>query len=236
MICVECGSPVPHAFREYGKGNIRLTRCDNCHCLADKYVEFEFIIIFLDLLLLRPQVYRHLLFNRMPYHDKGLDLYCYPLLAVYLLFEAYVKYSTLYEYYTKEENVYDWVVAPYAQIPLIFLITVVEWLVYIFGILVAAHFAIGKSYAIIKYNYLVMAIILSSFGKSLLMFLMLWDYRQAFNTVLNVFVLTSNAVAVKAFLENTTHAVTTIAFGFELKLMFRIALYFIVPWYLFEVI
>jgi hypothetical protein len=41
---------------------------------VDKYVEMELVIIFLDLLLLRPQVYRHLLFNRIPYREHGLDV------------------------------------------------------------------------------------------------------------------------------------------------------------------
>ena len=40
----------------------------------DKYVELELVIIFLDLLLLRPQVYRHLLFNRIKYHEHGIDV------------------------------------------------------------------------------------------------------------------------------------------------------------------
>ena len=64
-----------------------------CNNFADKYVEFDAIIIFVDLLLLRPQVfaqlqrgiamlddsphdqvYRHLLFNRMKYRETGIDV------------------------------------------------------------------------------------------------------------------------------------------------------------------
>lgn len=45
-----------------------------CDRLVDKYIELELVIIVLDLLLLRPQVYRHLLFNRMKYHDSTIDV------------------------------------------------------------------------------------------------------------------------------------------------------------------
>ena len=59
---------------------------DHCHKIADKYVEFEFVIIFIDLLLLRLPVYRHLLFNRIPHHEWGIDvsIITHPLTESYL--------------------------------------------------------------------------------------------------------------------------------------------------------
>jgi hypothetical protein len=44
--------------------NIRLTRCRNCGLVVDKYVEFESTLVFIDIILLRTQAYRHILFNR----------------------------------------------------------------------------------------------------------------------------------------------------------------------------
>ncbi|CAI5740808.1 unnamed protein product [Hyaloperonospora brassicae] len=61
--CVECGAPVPALVRDYGKGNLRLAICRACNSVADKYVEYETIVLFLDVLLLKPQVYRHVLCN-----------------------------------------------------------------------------------------------------------------------------------------------------------------------------
>ena len=46
----------------------------NCQRFADRYVEYELVLLVIDLILLRPQVYRHLLFNRIPYHDRGIDV------------------------------------------------------------------------------------------------------------------------------------------------------------------
>ncbi|EGZ13806.1 hypothetical protein PHYSODRAFT_351966 [Phytophthora sojae] len=63
LVCVECGAPVPELVRDYGKGNLRLAICSACNSVADKYVEYETILLFLEVLLLKPQVYRHVLCN-----------------------------------------------------------------------------------------------------------------------------------------------------------------------------
>jgi len=65
----------------------------SCHQYADKYVEHEAVLIFLDLLLLRKSVYRHLLFNRLPSSSSSLDgrpvsVFHAKLLALYLCFSA----------------------------------------------------------------------------------------------------------------------------------------------------
>lgn len=63
LVCVECGASVPELVRDYGKGNLRLAICSACNSVADKYVEYETILLFLEVLLLKPQVYRHVLCN-----------------------------------------------------------------------------------------------------------------------------------------------------------------------------
>ena len=45
-----------------------------CSQFADRYVEYEFVVIFIDMVLHKPQVYRHLLFNRINYFDSGFDV------------------------------------------------------------------------------------------------------------------------------------------------------------------
>lgn len=46
---------------------------DQCNQFADKYIEHDFIIIFIDMLLHKPQVYRHLLFNRIT-EQEGVEV------------------------------------------------------------------------------------------------------------------------------------------------------------------
>ena len=71
-ICIECRTPVKTLWTQYkGAGdpssghNIRLTVCKNCGRFCDKYVEHDFVVIFIDLVLIKPQVYRHLLHNTL---------------------------------------------------------------------------------------------------------------------------------------------------------------------------
>lgn len=69
-ICIECRHPVKTLWREgagdkAGGHNIRLTVCKNCGRFCDKYVEHDFVVLFIDLVLIKPQVYRHLLHNTL---------------------------------------------------------------------------------------------------------------------------------------------------------------------------
>ena len=64
--------------KERGKtltgSNIRLVRCSGNKCsggkaqaqVADKYVEYEMILVLIDVILHRIPAFRHLLFNRYP--------------------------------------------------------------------------------------------------------------------------------------------------------------------------
>lgn len=63
FVCVECGAQVPFLVREFGRGNLRLAICGACNEVADKYVEYENVLLLLEVMLLKPQVYRHVLYN-----------------------------------------------------------------------------------------------------------------------------------------------------------------------------
>ncbi|KAF4975845.1 hypothetical protein FZEAL_7423 [Fusarium zealandicum] len=61
-VCIECRHPVKTLWTQYsGAGdkasghNIRLTVCRNCGRFCDKYVEHDFVVLFIDLVLIKPQ-------------------------------------------------------------------------------------------------------------------------------------------------------------------------------------
>jgi len=73
--CVGCGGRVKTLFVQYSPGNIRLMKCDNCKAVADPYIECEFMIILIDLILHKTRAYRHILFNKLSMGssvDKGI--------------------------------------------------------------------------------------------------------------------------------------------------------------------
>lgn len=64
MICVECTNPdIDRLYFKYKSEYIKLTICSKCGRVADKYIEYDNVILFLDILLLKPQAYRHLTYN-----------------------------------------------------------------------------------------------------------------------------------------------------------------------------
>ncbi|EFE31880.1 uncharacterized protein ARB_01133 [Trichophyton benhamiae CBS 112371] len=61
-ICIECCYPVSHLYTSYSKADdralgkgVRLTQCARCQRFADKYVEHDFVVLFIDLVLIKPQ-------------------------------------------------------------------------------------------------------------------------------------------------------------------------------------
>lgn len=80
-ICISCRTPVRTLYTTYSKADdralgkgVRLTQCPHCKKFADKYVEHDFVVLFIDLVLIKAEVYRHLLFNRLEREDDRFDV------------------------------------------------------------------------------------------------------------------------------------------------------------------
>ncbi|MCJ1251392.1 sterol homeostasis protein [Trapelia coarctata] len=78
-----------------GGGDVRLMQCPRCKRFADKYVEHDFVVLFIDLVLVKPQVYRHLLFNRLGRDDDQFDPSITRLGTLLLLFDVYLTWSAI---------------------------------------------------------------------------------------------------------------------------------------------
>ncbi|EFW15198.1 sterol homeostasis protein [Coccidioides posadasii str. Silveira] len=101
-ICIECCYPVSHLYTSYSKADdralgkgVRLTQCPRCRRFADKYVEHDFVVLFIDLVLIKPQVYRHLLFNRLGRDDDKFDRSIIRLGILILLFDVYIAWARI---------------------------------------------------------------------------------------------------------------------------------------------
>ncbi|CCC06845.1 unnamed protein product [Sordaria macrospora k-hell] len=99
-ICIECRHPVKTLWRE-GAGdkstghNIRLTVCKNCGRFCDKYVEHDFVVLFIDLVLIKPQVYRHLLHNTLMKDEDEFAPSIIRLGVLLLLFDVYLTWARI---------------------------------------------------------------------------------------------------------------------------------------------
>ncbi|KFA61579.1 hypothetical protein S40285_04012 [Stachybotrys chlorohalonatus IBT 40285] len=101
-ICIECRHPVKTLWTQYsGAGdkssghNIRLTVCRKCGRFCDKYVEHDFVVIFIDLVLIKPQVYRHLLHNTLMRDGDRFDPSIIRLGVLLLLFDVYLTWARI---------------------------------------------------------------------------------------------------------------------------------------------
>ncbi|KIW06141.1 uncharacterized protein PV09_03303 [Verruconis gallopava] len=101
-ICIECRFPVNTLYTTYSKADdrtlgkgVRLTQCPRCKRFADKYVEHDFVVLFIDLVLIKPQVYRHLLFNRLGREDDRFDPSIIRLGILLLLFDVYLTWARI---------------------------------------------------------------------------------------------------------------------------------------------
>jgi hypothetical protein len=101
-ICISCRTPVRTLYTTYSKADdralgkgVRLTQCPVCKKFADKYVEHDFVVLFIDLVLIKAEVYRHLLFNRLRRDDSRFDVGVNPSSFIYVRREpsTNMKYS-----------------------------------------------------------------------------------------------------------------------------------------------
>eukprot|EP01054_Gregarina_sp_Poly1_P000808 Gregarina_sp_Poly_1__807@NODE_1192_length_4819_cov_79_115320_g819_i0_p1_GENE_NODE_1192_length_4819_cov_79_115320_g819_i0NODE_1192_length_4819_cov_79_115320_g819_i0_p1_ORF_typecomplete_len297_score23_46Arv1/PF04161_13/2_3e39Arv1/PF04161_13/3_3e03zfribbon_3/PF13248_6/4_2zfribbon_3/PF13248_6/0_39Znribbon_8/PF09723_10/0_021Znribbon_8/PF09723_10/3_9e03Nudix_N_2/PF14803_6/0_13zfISL3/PF14690_6/15zfISL3/PF14690_6/25zfISL3/PF14690_6/4_2e03zinc_ribbon_2/PF13240_6/7_4zinc_ribbon_2/PF13240_6/56zfTFIIB/PF134 len=100
FVCVHCGHPIDFIYKDFGDRNIRLTTCPSCGQIADKYVEFDKVNLLIETILLREQVYRHLIYNRKETYGSNssitnssllrtlLVILCCDLYSKWRLFEA----------------------------------------------------------------------------------------------------------------------------------------------------
>ncbi|XP_031633824.1 protein ARV1 [Contarinia nasturtii] len=97
FICINCGHPTDELYTKYSANVMKIANCEKCHQIADKYIEFEPIVIVIDLVLLSRPTYRHVLYNTdFRIHWKLSLIIC--------LLDAYISWSNKFHYLASEVN------------------------------------------------------------------------------------------------------------------------------------
>jgi hypothetical protein len=65
FVCVHCATPCSELYRKLSASSIKTMTCINAECqqIVDPYIEREWLLVAIDCILLRPEAYRHVLFN-----------------------------------------------------------------------------------------------------------------------------------------------------------------------------
>mmetsp|Transcript_9261 Transcript_9261/g.18447 ORF Transcript_9261/g.18447 Transcript_9261/m.18447 type:complete len:448 (+) Transcript_9261:174-1517(+) len=64
-VCVYCGTPCAVLYRQLTNSlsSIKAMHCERCQRIVDPYIEREWLLVVIDCILLRPESYRHILYN-----------------------------------------------------------------------------------------------------------------------------------------------------------------------------
>ncbi|XP_036916123.1 protein ARV1 [Sturnira hondurensis] len=197
--CIECNQEAKELYRDYNHGVLKITICKSCQKPVDKYIEYDPVIILINAVLCKAQAYRHVLFNtKINMHGK-LCIFC-------LLCEAYLRWWQLQDSsqntdpddfirYAKEWDFYR-----------MFAIASLEQAAFLVGIF--TFLWIERSITTQKkpnFVLLLKALLLSSYGKLLLIPAVIWEHEYTLLCLrfIKVFVLTSNFQAIRVTLNST---------------------------------
>ena len=203
MRCVECGEEVEQLYREYSKGNIRLTICSSCNHIADKYVEYEVVLILIDLMLHKPQAYRHILDNREPPISPSQLWKMYMILTLldmnvkaYLMEERHCIYSDMIRGPKSDFSPYH-----LSQLTChFFFLSGLENIVSTVILCVLVRWGWPKAYQQRGPVKLVGAIFISSFAKMFIWMTVIWQYHWSIIHVIGIQVVLSNHLALQHYL------------------------------------
>ncbi|XP_009111376.1 protein ARV 2 isoform X2 [Brassica rapa] len=194
--CVECGHKVKSLLIQYSPGNFRLMKCENCNEVADEYIECELMIICIDLILHKTKAYRHLLYNVFTQETIYVQHLLWKLVLAYLLLDTY---RSLLLRRTNDES----------SVPMSFVLASLEVLVNV----LSANFAFVLSFALAskiisisasRRKEILLGIFISSYIKIFLFAMPVWEFPVSVIFIVDMLVLTSNAVALKVMTESTT--------------------------------
>jgi len=129
-VCIECDHGVEELYIEFGgKDNLKLVRCNHCGEVADKYIEYELILVVLDVILHRKQAYRHLLFNRKYFTSAS---YSIAVFLVVLIVNVSTKFIVFHE---SSSWFKQW--SPFIQLTFLLVTSFLEHAVFVMTILVS---------------------------------------------------------------------------------------------------
>ncbi|KAJ1668694.1 sterol homeostasis protein [Coemansia sp. RSA 1813] len=228
QVCIECGRPVASLYTEYGVGHIRLTQCENCKSFADKYVEHDVVIVFIDMLLHKPQVYRHLLVNKLEFRQPKMERNVSKLCILLVLFSVYIDWFRLEEggrMRRQSELLFGQQLSFAAQYLFILVLSAIDAVALLAGVLLASIVQQRSSRQTKRWATMATALTISSFGKVLMIMLVIWEYNEPYYPwLLDTLIFTSYSTAMSVLFDiNSLWASLMVVFGMATKQLFHLA-------------
>ncbi|XP_074582257.1 protein ARV 2-like isoform X3 [Curcuma longa] len=165
--CVNCAREMPSLYVQYSPGNIRLMKCEYCRAVADPYIECEFMIILIDLILHKRKAYRHLLFNVL---NLGGD-------------------------------------------DKVLLNVILGNLIFMSVLFLGTRFLLKLSFNTVSYRQILLAVLISTYFRLYLIAMLVWEFPSSVLYIIDLLVLSSNALALGVVTESQTAGCLIVCFG-----------------------
>ncbi|KAJ6802510.1 protein arv1-like protein isoform X2 [Iris pallida] len=209
--CVNCGHDIGKLFVQYSPGNIRLMKCENCNAVADPYIECEFMILLIDLILHKTKAYRHLLYNMFSLEVNNIKGMMWKFNLAYIFLDAYM-ISVLR---TSKD---DWDSSGSLLLPVLTCLKVlIDVLlgnfIAVSVVLVGTKVLLTSTFNIMRYKEILLALLISSYFKLFLIATMVWEFPSSVFFIIDVFVLSSNAVALRVMTRLRTSRCVAVCFA-----------------------
>ncbi|KAF3924756.1 hypothetical protein AA313_de0209975 [Arthrobotrys entomopaga] len=221
-VCIECKYPVPvlyttsqAAYDRKTGSPVRLTQCPRCKNFADKYVEHDFVVLFIDMVLIKPQVYRHLLFNRMQVaEDDKPDRSMIRLGVLLLLFDVYLTWARLEKQAPTPSSTSTLGILNQKPIVIQYLFFLLLCLTETIIFHAVIRFITFYYYGFTKLNAVSMALLVSSCTKLFPILMVIWDYDvPAAAKSVGWAVVVNNVEAMRILLDAPYHQAALLAFS-----------------------
>ncbi len=180
--------------------------------MADKYVEYDGVLVVLDVVLHRVAAYRHVLFNSGARVGRVFGARHARLLLVYALLDAWLKSSSS----SSSSS------SPSLSFAPALALAVAELLAFGAGTLFAVACALTVRVSLAE---VAATLVLASFGRCFLLLPMVWRYDAPVLALFDVFVLTSSIAALRAYLSvSLLHAAALVGVGVLARLALQFTL------------
>ncbi|CAI0460276.1 unnamed protein product [Linum tenue] len=201
--CVECGFAIRTLYVQYSPGNIRLMKCENCKSVADEYIECEFMIILIDLILHKPKAYRHLLFNVLNQKTENFQGLLRNAIFGFILLDGY-RCMLLNWQEGERRGSSSSIISLFWRYRKVFMACLVGNSLFLCVFLLATRILLNSSLTFSRFRDLLLVILVSSYFKIFLIAMMVWEFPLSVILIIDLFVVSSNTVALKVTTGSST--------------------------------
>ncbi|XP_073122197.1 protein ARV 2-like isoform X2 [Henckelia pumila] len=198
--CVQCGFPIDTLYIQYSPGNIRLMKCEYCKAAADEYIECEFMILIIDLILHKPKAYRHLFYNRFSKEAVNFKGLLWKSILAFLILD-------IYRMWVLRMNENEWTlpvttVSFLLDFSKVFASVVLENVIFLAVMIHGTGKLQSASARVFGWKELLLIVIISSYFKIFLMAMMVWKFPSSVIFIIDMFIVSSNYVALKVITDS----------------------------------